>query len=94
VIEAESGEAAVTLLKQRNGFDVVFTDIRLGGVVNGWDVGETSRDTHPDIPVIYASAAIVSPAREVPGSVFFNKPYDPEKVLDTCRTLCARRQRA
>jgi len=57
VIEAASGEKAVEVLQRRNGIDVVFTDIQLGGMLDGWDVGETSRVTHPMIPVVYTSGA-------------------------------------
>lgn len=87
VVEAESGERALSILQQRNGIDVVFTDIRLGGTVNGWDVGEASRATHPDIPVVYASGAMITPPRKVAGSLFFDKPYRPEEILSACRTL-------
>ena len=87
MISTASGEAAIDLLHVRNGIDVVVTDIRLGGQVNGWDVGEASRATHPNIPVIYTSGAVVSPERPVTGSVFLKKPYDPAVVLTACRTL-------
>jgi CheY-like chemotaxis protein len=87
VIAAQSGEAAVAVLQRRDGIDVVVTDIRLGGEVSGWDVAEVSRSTHPDIPVVYASAAIVVPGRPVAGSVFLEKPYDLAVVLETCRAL-------
>ena len=87
VVEASSGEAAVEALQKLDGFDVVFTDIRLGGTTDGWDVGEVSRETHPDIPVVYTSGATITPERPVPGSAFIPKPYDPEKVLSTIRKL-------
>ena len=45
VVEAGNGEVAAALLQQRDGLDVVFTDIRIGGALNGWDVGEISRKT-------------------------------------------------
>jgi len=89
VIAAASGEAAIIVLQKRNGIDVVFTDIRLGGEVNGWDVGEASRATHPNMPVIYTSGAVVVPERPVAGSVFLKKPYDPAVVLATCERLHA-----
>jgi CheY-like chemotaxis protein len=80
-IEADSGEAALAVLQQRDGLDVLFTDIRLGGEANGWDVAETFRETHAGLPVIYASGGVITPARPVAGSLFFDKPYDPQKVL-------------
>jgi CheY-like chemotaxis protein len=81
VVEAADGEAAVEVLTKRDGIDVVFTDIHLGGKLNGWDVGEVSRETHADIPVIYTSGAVIVPERPVAGSVFLEKPYDPAVVL-------------
>src|SRR5687767_324500 len=89
VVEAASGEAAVEVLQLRDGIDVVFTDIQLGGALDGWDVGETSRATHPMIPVIYTSGAVLVRDRTVSGSVFFDKPYDPAAVLAACQTLPA-----
>jgi CheY-like chemotaxis protein len=87
VVAAASGEAAMAVLQRREGIDVVFTDIRLGGYLNGWDVGEASRAAHPNIPVIYTSGAVVIPERPVAGSLFLKKPYDPAVVLAACQTL-------
>ena len=87
VVEAATGEAAVALLQQRDGFDAVITDIQLGGTLDGWDVGEVSRETHPAIPVVYTSGAAMIPERCVARSVFMQKPYDPAVVLDACKTL-------
>jgi CheY-like chemotaxis protein len=50
VIGAGSGEEAVALI------DVLFTDIRLGGPLNGWDIAEIFRDHFPDLRVLYALA--------------------------------------
>jgi CheY-like chemotaxis protein len=88
VIEAADGETAVAILRQRDGIDAVFTDIRLGRTLDGWDVGEVARETHRDLPVVYTSGAVITPERPVPGSVFLGKPYRPEKVFETCRSLC------
>ncbi len=87
VLEAESGESALAMLHEGAAVDVVFTDIRLPGDVNGWDFGEAARASRGDIPVIYASGYSISPPRQVRGSLFFSKPYDPEAVLRACRTL-------
>lgn len=88
VVEVSSGEQALQALRMRDGYDGVFTDLRLGGAVDGWDVGEVSRAKHPDIPVIYTSGATILPERPVAGSVFIAKPYDPETVLSALRKLC------
>lgn len=80
-VEADSGEAAFAILQKRDGLDVLFTDIRLGGEANGWDVAEAFRASHPELPVVYTSGAVIMPERPVTGSMFFSKPYDPQQVL-------------
>jgi CheY-like chemotaxis protein len=60
---------------------VVFTDIQLGGELNGWDVAEAFRKAHPDIRVIYASGRYHDGERRVADSVFFTKPYIPDDIV-------------
>jgi CheY-like chemotaxis protein len=86
VIETASGEEAVGLIDgHAQQLDVLFTDIRLGGSLNGWDIAEIFRDHFPTIRVLYASGYSIEPPREVPESAFFNKPYQPEDILEACR---------
>lgn len=87
VLEADSGERAVEVAQNGHAVDVVFTDIRLGGPLNGWDVGEAFRSARPEVGVIYASGAVIEPPREVEESRFFAKPYDPSAVVAACRAL-------
>jgi CheY-like chemotaxis protein len=50
VIEADSSEDAVALIDGQNQeLDVLFTDIRLGGTLNGWDVAEIFRHRFPNV---------------------------------------------
>ena len=65
--------------------DVVFTDIGLGNGLNGWDVAEEARKARPEIRVVYTSANVAAPRRDVAGSIFIAKPYDPSAVLKACR---------
>ena len=41
VLEASTGEAALNLF-ETDPVDVLFTDIELGGELNGWDIAEVS----------------------------------------------------
>ena len=85
VIEAASGEEAVSLIDGKDQqLDVLFTDIRLGGKLNGWDVAERFRTHRPGIRVLYASGYSIEPPRNVDSSAFFSKPYRPEDILDAC----------
>ena len=92
VLEAESAEHASVILAATDGIDVVLTDIRLGGELNGWDVGIRAHSARPRIPVIYASGNPIEPRRDVPGSRFLSKPYRPTQVVETCRELAGQRQ--
>ena len=54
VVEAESGEAALARYHEHNP-DVLFTDIRLPGQIDGWDVAERCRASNSELPVVYAT---------------------------------------
>ena len=76
VIEASSGEAALTVLRaQGGGIDWLFTDIRLPGLIDGWSVAEAFRSLHPDRPVVYTSTAPALPPRAVRASLYLRKPF-------------------
>jgi CheY-like chemotaxis protein len=80
VTEAGSGEQAIEMV--RVPISVVFTDIKLGGSVTGWDVADAFRKAHPDIGVIYTSGQSHNALRRVPGSTFLPKPYLPSRVVE------------
>ena len=88
VLEAETGEQAVAMLRRDRPIDVVFTDIRLAGDLNGWDVGEFCREFQGDMAVVYTSGNPIRPGRTVSGSMFFAKPYRAEEIFEACRSLC------
>jgi CheY-like chemotaxis protein len=86
VIEADSGENAVGLIDgPGQKLDVLFTDIRLGGTLNGWDVAEIFRNRFPNLRVLYASGYSIEPRRDVAGSRFFSKPYLVDDILQACK---------
>jgi hypothetical protein len=65
----------------------LFTDIRLGGRLNGWDVAEIFRKHRPAMRVLYASGYSIEPPRHVSNSKFFNKPYRPEDIPQGLQAL-------
>jgi CheY-like chemotaxis protein len=56
VVEAASAEEALARCEEHVA-DVLFTDIRLPGSLDGWDVAEQCRETNPGLPVIYATGS-------------------------------------
>lgn len=58
VLEAETGEATVSLIKSGQTVDVLFTDIRLSGEFDGWPLAATARQAKPELPVIYVTGPV------------------------------------
>ena len=54
VIHAANGEQALAWCKRRVA-DVLVTDIRLPGRIDGWQIAERCREHDPGLPVIYAT---------------------------------------
>jgi CheY-like chemotaxis protein len=86
VVEAGSGEDAVAFINGPDQqLDVLFTDIRLGGALNGWDVAEIFRARFPEVRVVYASGHFNDQRRDVAESEFFSKPYRVDDILQACK---------
>jgi len=89
VLEAETGEAALSIIESGQRVDVLFTDIRLPGELDGWRLAATAREAKPELPVIYATGYTVDQGAAVPSSVFLKKPYRPSAITQIIRTLIA-----
>ena len=86
VLEAASGEDALALTAD-NQIDVVFTDILLPGHMSGWEIAESLRARVPTLPILYTSGHGCDPARQVAGSLFIRKPYQPGFIIEACYNL-------
>ncbi|HEX4635192.1 MAG TPA: response regulator [Rhizomicrobium sp.] len=84
VIELATGEQALFWLEQGGQPRLLITDIRLPGLVMGWDVAERFRGRYPKIAVVYCSANPPDRQRQVPGSFFFAKPVRMDVVINAC----------
>ena len=90
VLEASSGEKALTYMGSGRHIDLLITDVRLSGPLSGWDVAQTYRNAEWELPVIYTTANARDVSRMVPGSFFLGKPIQISALLDTCRSLLGR----
>jgi len=86
VIHASTGEEALAWCKQRVA-DVLVTDIKLPGHVDGWQIAERCREHNPELPVIYASGFSPVASRPVPGSVLLQKPYHPDDIIQAVKQI-------
>lgn len=86
VIQAKDGEEALTWCRQRVA-DVLVTDIRLPGRIDGWQIAERCREHDPSLPVIYTTGFSPVEARPVSGSLTLSKPYHPERVVQAIKEM-------
>jgi CheY-like chemotaxis protein len=87
VLCAGTAEQAYDLLRARPRVDLLFTDIRLPGQLDGWDLAERARALQPDLPVIYVTGYSNEQPRQVAESVLVMKPYRMSAIIDVARRL-------
>ncbi|MGU3361300.1 response regulator [Methylobacterium sp. M6A4_1b] len=90
VFQAATAEIAINILKAEASVDILFTDIRLPGLMDGWQLAEAARTLRPDLPVIYATGFSQTPPRLIEGSVFFTKPYRATTLIKAIESFEAR----
>jgi CheY-like chemotaxis protein len=97
VYEAATALEAIEVLESdQASIDLVFTDIRLPGEINGFALGQWVRANRPGLPVILTSgdSKKSDAAKELcENEPFFAKPYDVQLVVARIRsTIEAKRK--
>jgi DNA-binding response OmpR family regulator len=90
VVTANTGAQAMAELDlEATRFRAVITDIKLGTGPDGWEVGQHARGLVANIPIIYVSGTSQHEwtSKGVSNSVFFTKPYAPNRMLTAVATL-------
>src|SRR6478752_4185662 len=75
VTAAGSGDDALGHLREGRQFDLLFTDIRMPGATDGWQLAREARELLPDIRVIYATGLGEAANGLADGEVYVRKPY-------------------
>jgi DNA-binding response OmpR family regulator len=84
-------DSAVRFL-ERDGYDILVTDIFMPGKLNGLDLAARSRATHPNVPVVVMSARsdMLAGLREAGiRATPLPKPFDVEDLVRMVRRLTA-----
>jgi CheY-like chemotaxis protein len=93
VVEAWNGDEAARLLDGPGRFDVLFTDVRMPGLLDGVDVAMHARRRCPTIPVLVVSGYAAHLMRRLdvlqPAAVFIGKPYSLAEVVEALNRLTA-----
>lgn len=90
VHQAPTGEEAVQLIKNTDNFDVVITDLRMPGTVNGIDVltyqNQVSPGTGAILVTAFGSDHVREQARAL-GAVMMDKPINLHTLLQEIQSF-------
>jgi CheY-like chemotaxis protein len=92
VLEAGDASEAIDMFNSDH-VDFVFSDVRMPGQMDGFDLARWLRQNHPDVPVLLASGWVGSGAIDsrAPGEVkVIEKPYSQAQVVRRIEGLLRR----
>lgn len=87
VIEASSADEAMTILDSAVTVDLILTDIRMPGSMDGLALAAFVRQRWPDLKIVVASGERPGQAALAVADAFLPKPYDSSAILARLRTL-------
>jgi len=86
VVEAATGEEALDILDSPPVIDLIITDVRMPGQVDGLQVARRSKGLAPARPVIICSAHLLK-SEASPADEFLAKPYTVADLLEATARL-------
>jgi CheY-like chemotaxis protein len=92
VMEAASADEAVGVLRRQMDIQLVLTDIRMPGALNGFDLAEWIAHHRADVRVLLTSGCVGDahlPPRLNWTDRMIQKPYRLSEIFDRIRTLLA-----
>lgn len=86
-ITATTGAEALSELHAVGGFAALVTDIRLPGIVNGWQVGSAFRERHPEAPIVFVTGYPEEAPLKAERVAFMRKPFKAGEVVTRLQEL-------
>jgi DNA-binding NtrC family response regulator len=87
VIEAAHADEAISILSASVSVDLLMTDVRMPGSMDGFALSEMLRASRPDMKLVIMSGELAgTPARTV-ADLFFPKPVNLTVVIDKITKL-------
>jgi CheY-like chemotaxis protein len=80
VIEAKNGEEALSILRSATPVDLVISDIRMPGKIDGVALAQTAKREYR-LPIILVSSHFSEALSPEVADSFFAKPYDLDRIL-------------
>jgi CheY-like chemotaxis protein len=90
VLEAGDAQEAIALVESADNVDVVFSDVRMPGDMDGFALAQWLRTNHPEVSILLTSGYYAIPNRSA-GMVrdikLIEKPYSQPQVARRIRAL-------
>jgi DNA-binding NtrC family response regulator len=91
VIEAAHADEALSILHASVSVDLVMTDVRMPGSMDGLALSETLRASRPGLKLVIVSGELIAvPVRSV-ADLFFSKPVNLAVVIEKITKLLEER---
>ncbi len=88
VLEAQDADEAIAILEGADHVELVFTDIRMPGRMDGLELASFVHAHWPDIRLLVTSGHTVIADTEIPdGGRFVSKPYDLGRLVAEVRAI-------
>jgi CheY-like chemotaxis protein len=87
VLEAASGEEAAAVLESGLALDILLTDVRLPGALDGLALARSAREQRPGLRIIVVSGTAPETASRGLADAFIAKPYQTERVVHCASAL-------
>jgi CheY-like chemotaxis protein len=85
---AHNAEQAIKLLEENADVGVLFTDVQMGGSMDGVALAHWARKRQPDLAIIVTSGVAMITSGELPDDGrFIPKPYAPKVIIRTLSEL-------
>ena len=87
VIEAVSGDEALSVLKSGTCVDAVVTDFNMPGAIDGVRLAKLVREYRPRAKIVLMSGALTRAPEGCDVDRFLTKPFLPSDIVDLLRSL-------
>src|SRR5262245_21429794 len=91
VVEASNSDEAQAILQTSARVDIVVSDVRMPGALDGLGLARWVREARPELKVVIASAHVPDGRPHELADAYFVKPYDVDRLVARLRELLTSR---
>ena len=87
VLSVPNAEVALQILMEQVKFDLLFTDIVMPGIIDGFELADRAKRLQPDLKILYATGFAHVSRRSVDTlhGKLIQKPYRPDELASEIR---------